>query len=373
MASPSPLTSTASTTKKIDAVSPTRYSSRMFVTDDVLLTREAFRDKVFARDRYLCVVCGSTAQDSHHILERKLWSDGGYYADNGVSVCGPCHYAAEQTLLSCEELREKAGIRQTLLPPQLYRDVRYDKFGNIILDNGMRLKGELFEDESVQKVLAPVLHLFTDKVKAPRTYHLPWSPGLTNDDRIMDDVRIFEGRRVVVTAKMDGESCSCYTDYIHARSLDYDPHESRDWMKKFHASFAYSIPQGMRVCGENLYAKHAIHYQNLESYFQVFGIWDEHNVCLSWDETVFWVGLLGLTTVPVLYDGIWNETTVRALYQSMLNGDPMEGYVVRTSDEFLYKDFRKCVGKFVRAGHVADTVHHWKAQKVIPNKLAQCL
>ena len=46
-----------------------------------------------------------------------------------------------------------------------------------------------------------------------------------------------------------------------------------------------------------------------------------------------------------------------------------EGYVVRLSDGFKYRDFRKSVAKFVREGHV-QTTKHWRAgRSFIPNGL----
>ena len=90
-------------------------------------------------------------------MERRLWPDGGYYLDNGASVCGPCHLEAEATTFSCAYIRKEAGITTILLPPHLYGDQEYDKWANPILPNGQRLKGELFHDASVQKIMAPVL------------------------------------------------------------------------------------------------------------------------------------------------------------------------------------------------------------------------
>jgi hypothetical protein len=163
-----------------------------------LLNRDVFRREVFSRDSHKCVACGGEAQDAHHIIERRLFSDGGYYLDNGASVCGLCHIRAEQTLLPCDELRRLAGINTIILPEHLYRDQEYDKWGNPILGNSTRLKGELFEDGSVQKILEPVLHLFTKYVKYPRTYHLPWSENLTKDDRMIKDLSSFEGKKVIL-------------------------------------------------------------------------------------------------------------------------------------------------------------------------------
>ena len=46
----------------------------------------------------------------------------------------------------------------------------------------------------------------SQKYKYPRTYHVPWSPGTTSDDRLLKSVDQFVGKRVVVTEKMDGEN-----------------------------------------------------------------------------------------------------------------------------------------------------------------------
>lgn len=336
----------------------------------MLLTRDEFRNAVFRRDGYKCVICGVPAQDAHHIIERRLWPDSGYYLDNGGSLCGACHLGAEATTFSCTEIRDSSGIKTVILPPHLYADQEYDKWGNPILPNGQRLKGELFEDPSVQKIIAPVLHLFTNRVKYPRTYHFPWSEGLTSDDRVMESLACFEGEEVVVTVKMDGEQTSMYQDGFHARSLDTPSHPSRSWLWGLHRQFGHDIPKGWRVCGENLYATHSIRYQNLAAHFLVFSVWDEMNVCLSWDDTVTWSSLFGLKTVPVLWRGIWNRDTVQGLHKPTFNGDDCEGYVVRVARAFRYGAFRDVVGKFVRGGHV-HTHGHWMRQAVQVNGLAQ--
>jgi hypothetical protein len=299
-----------------------------------------------------------------------VFPDGGYYLDNGASLCGEHHIEAEQTVLTCEQVRTAAKIEKVVLPPHLYRDHQYDKWGNVIQQNGMRLKGELFEDASIQKVLSKVIHLFTDKVKYPRTYHLPWSPGVLKDDKVMTSLDGFQGREVIVTVKMDGENTSIYPDYVHARSIDYSKHDSRNLVKVLASKIGYEIPKGWRICGENVYAKHTIEYNNLEDYFLMFSIWNNQNMCLSWDETKDYAELFGLKTVPELWRGIWDEEIVKHLYQEMYNGDKCEGYVVRVVDGFHYKDFRNVVGKYVRRNHV-QTVHHWMAQAVVPNKVKQ--
>lgn len=333
-----------------------------------LHARDAFREGVFARDNHQCVICKAPAADAHHILERRLWPDGGYYMENGASLCETHHIEAERTTLSCDKIREAAKIEKIHLPPHLYRDQPYDKWGNPVLPNGTRLQGDLFFDESVQKILGEggVLGLFTHHVKFPRTYHLPWSPGMGKDDRMMGKRDPFAGEQVVVTVKMDGENTTMYRDYMHARSLSFEPHASRSWVKTLHASLAYEIPEGWRICGENLWAEHSIPYKNLDDYFLVFSVWTDRNICLSWAETKEWAELLGLKTVPVIYEGDGSRKNIEKLYTPEFRGDTCEGYVVRKAGTFPYAAYREAVGKFVRENHV--TTHgHWMRQQVRAN------
>lgn len=338
----------------------------------LLLSRDAFRESVFRRDRHQCVFCNLPAQDAHHIIERRLWPDGGYYIDNGASVCADHHLQCEMTRLSVEDVREASGIRKILVPPHLYPDHRYDKWGNPTLSNGLRLKGELFFDPNVQKILAAggVLGLFTDKVKYPRTHHLPWSEGLHADDRLIDSMAAFEGRRVIVTIKMDGENTTMYRDDLHARSVDGRHHPSRDWVKNLWSRISQDIPEGWRICGENLFAQHSIVYTDLPTYFMGFSVWNEFNECLAWDDTVEWFELLGISSVPILYDGIYDEKAIRALYDSKRDWDHVEGYVVRVADGFSYGQFRQCTAKFVRRGHIQTTKHWMHGQPIRRNGLA---
>ena len=128
---------------------------------NTLLSREDFSRYVFMRDKSCCLLCGAPAVDAHHIMDRKLWADGGYYLDNGASVCSDCHLRCEMTLETPVRLRKLAGIENVLLPPGLSPVTDYDKWGNVIEDTGMRIPGPLF-DEGTRRILgrARLLHLF---------------------------------------------------------------------------------------------------------------------------------------------------------------------------------------------------------------------
>ena len=133
-----------------------------------LLTREEFKKQVFARDNDKCIYCSKVGVDAHHLIERKLFSDGGYYLDNGVTLCELHHWDAERTRISCDMLRAGAKIRNVILPNQFDDQYEYDKWGNILLLTNVYtyhpdqsftsyrqvlVPGPLFYEENVQKVL----------------------------------------------------------------------------------------------------------------------------------------------------------------------------------------------------------------------------
>jgi len=210
------------------------------------------------------------------------------------------------------------------------------------------------------------------KYKYPRTFHVPWSEGATSDDKTLSNMNHFHRKEVVVTLKMDGEGTTIAKEYMHARSLDSAHHPSRNWVKGLWGAIGYKIPEDWRICGENMYARHSIAYDNLKSYFYVFSIWDDDNECVSWDSTDIILARLGkynnkrIPLVPVLWRGIYDEEAIRAI---PLDLEKDEGYVIRTTESFHYDDFNAHVAKFVRKGHVAENDGHWMTKKVVPNKL----
>jgi hypothetical protein len=332
--------------------------------------RDTFRKAVFERDGYSCVVCGKDAVDAHHLYERKLWpgtDEGGYILDNGVSLCESCHQEAERTDLGVELLAEMAGIKRVPLPPLLEKGERHDKWGNVILSDYKRVAGPLFFDTGVQKALANRLHEFTPYVKFPRTPHLPWSPGATEDDLKWQSQYSFilPHEEVVITEKMDGENTTIYRDFMHARSIETSYHPSRTWVKNFAAQWQHELPVGWRVCGENVYATHSIKYTNLQTYFYGFSIWERQR-CLNWDTTLEWFSLLGIVPAPVLVRGTWKEAQNHQNLRAMTE---REGYVVRPTDGFSHQEYRQRVAKYVRANHVT-TDSHWLQGKVDKNELA---
>lgn len=80
--------------------------------EDPLLTREEFKKQVFAKTGGKCCVPGCTedAVDAHHIMDRKLWNDGGYYLSNGAALCEKHHLEAEQGKITPMQCLDYMGI-----------------------------------------------------------------------------------------------------------------------------------------------------------------------------------------------------------------------------------------------------------------------
>jgi hypothetical protein len=125
-----------------------------------LLTREEFKELSFKRDKYKCVFCSKKSDDPHHIIDRSLFSDGGYYLDNCASVCNEHHWSVEKTDISVEDVRKACGITNIILPEGFDMNQIYDKWCNVILPNGRRKPGPIFFNDNVQKILKDKLWLF---------------------------------------------------------------------------------------------------------------------------------------------------------------------------------------------------------------------
>ncbi|WP_262380128.1 AAA family ATPase [Nonomuraea sp. PA05] len=111
-------------------------------------------------------------------------------------------------------------------------------------------------------------------------------------------------------------------------------------------------------------ARHSIAYQELESWFYGFSVWDGDR-CLGWDHTVAFLRTLGVPVPPVLWRGVFDERVLRGL---RLDPERQEGYVVRAAEGFGREEFAGRVAKWVRREHVR-TGTHWMHAAVVPNGL----
>lgn len=217
-----------------------------------------------------------------------------------------------------------------------------------------------------------------DSPKYNRTFHFPWSPGATNDDKIATSIVSLIGVPIVITEKMDGSNASLEKDGCFARTHSGPPtHASFDQLKALHAATKYLIPDTIQLFGEWCYALHSIAYTELPGYFLLFNVRDlslSSPYWFSWKDVEISAEQIGVSTVPVLFKGtVSSEKELQELVESLMIqpsvcGGIREGVVVRVAKEFIDDDFSSCVMKCVRANHV-QTSEHWKDQDIIKNKL----
>lgn len=221
--------------------------------------------------------------------------------------------------------------------------------------------------------------------KYGRTYHYPFSPGTTSDDRISFNYwqDICQLETVLHTEKLDGEN-NCLSKYgVFARShaapttSSWTSHLRQKWNLLKNDLGDYEI------FGENLYAIHSIEYKALEHHYFVFGV-REKDYWLSWEETQFVAGAFDLPVVPVLAQvGDFSnqaafEKDLLSLVQQtsgfqsidVLTQKPctIEGVVTRNINAYPVADFQRHVFKYVRKGHVKTDEHWTKNWKRAPLK-----
>ena len=214
--------------------------------------------------------------------------------------------------------------------------------------------------------------------KYPRSLHLPWSPGGTNDDKRMADVSSLLDVPLVITEKCDGSNLTYTRTSVFSRSHSGPPgHASFDLAKATHARIAHELSLGLSLFCEYCYAVHSIEYGALPDYSLVFGARDDREGrWWDWDMVVAQAADLGLPTVPELYRG--QVSTARELEALTLSlaaqpsvfGGPREGVVVRHAGEFRDADFQRSLAKWVRHDHVT-TDEHWMHQNIRAQKLVK--
>ena len=217
-------------------------------------------------------------------------------------------------------------------------------------------------------------------MKYPRTYHLPYSPGATKDDKKLqnDWFKYYIGQEIVITAKLDGENIHMNQKDCYARSDGaptrspwsrniWDPQNGLYWKIKQY------IGDNETIFGENLYGEHSIHYNKLTDYFHLFAANDGVN-WYSWDDVKMLADIMNIPHVPELWRGmIYKEEELQKLvekyvYESEWYGDTREGVVIRITDSFPLDDFKHYVCKWVRKDHVTTSIHwtkNWKKAELI--------
>lgn len=223
--------------------------------------------------------------------------------------------------------------------------------------------------------------------KYNRTYHYPFSPGTTSDDRINHDYwgDVLKIQRIVNTEKLDGENTCLNGVGVFARShAAPTTHPWSDYLKpKFSMMQEDLRKDDLEIFGENLYAVHSILYPRLTSHFHVFAVRCQ-DMWLSWEEVEWYANFFEFPLVPVLSDvrpsDISDEEVYRNLILSQITEPSVfgsldvhtglectrEGIVSRNIDEYPVDQFQHNVFKYVRRNHVKTDEHWTKSWKRAP-------
>jgi len=343
------------------------------------MRRSKFRETVFERDNHNCIVpaCSKDAVDAHHIIERKLWYDGGYITPNGASVCNQHHRLAEDNVIPPQAFWRWAGVEKTPLPESISHMHRNDV------------------DKWGEPLPAPPWRQHRSRIKYPSTRHLPWSHERDTDDTAHEQVDNFIDYPLVATVKMDGGNAMLVKDTdnpVRARNGRQANKEHFDMAKQWYweNNLYEKIPEHLQIFGEWLYAKHSIHYgcnceeecedvgPALRDYFQVFGVYDtRYDLWLGWHETTAIAEELDLTlappaTPPAYSIGEFDNSYefwdyAYGLSQNVVN-QGHEGIVIRSALPFQYGQIEERLGKYVRPGHVKEDEEHWSHRELVQNR-----
>ena len=222
--------------------------------------------------------------------------------------------------------------------------------------------------------------------KYGRTYHYPFSPGTTSDDRFnhtyWEDIQKIE--TLVHTEKLDGEN-NCLSRFgVFARS--HAAPTTSPWTSRIRERWELVRRDlgNIELFGENLYAVHSIQYKRIEEYYFIFAV-RQLDKWLSWEEVKFYAAMFDFPTVPeliiqptdgLLQEGLIQQITGWAQESSVfgscdsLTGEDCtrEGVVSRNAGEYPVNEFIHNVFKYVRKGHVKTDEHwtrNWKRAKLI--------
>jgi hypothetical protein len=220
--------------------------------------------------------------------------------------------------------------------------------------------------------------------KYGRTYHYPFSPGTSSDDRIQHNYwQYLQSIPLLVhTEKLDGEN-NCLSKYgVFARS--HAAPTTSPWtesIRRYWELIRKDLGE-LEVFVENLYAIHSIEYRKLDHHFYVFGIRGADE-WLSWEETKFYAAMLDLPVAPETkcFQAPPERSSFEADVQQIVNtrgsldpydtvtGKPtvIEGIVTRNAGRYAVGAFSENVFKYVRKGHVRTNEHwtrHWKRARL---------
>jgi hypothetical protein len=353
-----------------------------------ILSRDEFRESVLKRDNYKCVACGLPATAVHHIIDRSLFPDGGYYLDNGASLCDSCHIKAEKGILTCVEIRRLAGISEIVLPDAFDSTMSWDKWGHEIVEERL--------------------------YKYPRTRHVISSGLQKNDEDDYATIEELKDKHLVIEEKIDGGNTAvsfmdaelklqCRGHFLGYGNDWPEFDQFKVWSNTWQEQFFDILEDRYIMYGEWISGFHSVFYDLLPHYFMEFDIYDKKEKVFldttrrnemaskadvlisqvrvitggkfdSIDDIVANVGLSAFISEDA-YSILERELTLKNVVEKdvllSFNKDRlMEGLYIKWEEDGIVKGRYK----YVRPGFVQtilDSGEHWQDRPAISNRLKE--
>jgi hypothetical protein len=157
-----------------------------------------------------------------------------------------------------------------------------------------------------------------------------------------------------------GGNCCIKQGIVYARTHKHPAqHPWFSTIKQQTHLLDFTLENGVELYGENMTATHSIRYQNLTSYFYLFGV-KHHDKWCAWDEVAEVARDLGIPTAPLRFRGVIESgAKLQELVGSLMSKCSQvgadvtpEGFVVRVARSFNLDEFRSAVAKYVREDHI---------------------
>jgi len=208
--------------------------------------------------------------------------------------------------------------------------------------------------------------------KYPRTVHLAFSPCVFSDDLQQTNSSVFEGEEVVITEKLDGGNCciDVMDKKVFARTHSHPTaHPSFGPVKALAQTLFWdpNFPTGIKLFGECMFGIHSIEYDNLQSFFYLFGVLENDSIWWSWEKTEALAQKYNLALPPVVFRGSTTISEIKMLMDDRINQPSglglgqvkPEGFVIRKTKAFPSSEFLGSIAKYVRKNHL-QTDTNWK-------------
>lgn len=230
-------------------------------------------------------------------------------------------------------------------------------------------------------------------IKYPRTPHLFGSRGAADDKHLSeeDSLRLIADSSLIVEEKLDGTNVGLHfhsdgemilqcRGHLIAEGMHRQYDLFKHWAKIKCRTWEEHLEDRFILFGEWLFARHSVHYLQLDHYFYEFDIYDKFtNAFLDLEQRLVLIEKLGVHTVPVVYVGPADKEQLQGLigpsqfdgrFENPWTGQTdrlMEGLYLRTEADGVVTGR----AKFVRPEFVEKVKRstHWQYQPMVPNLL----